>query len=57
MVYSPVMTASSKPADQKDPRDERLAAALRENLKRRKAQARSQARAKEQPGDTKKESG
>jgi hypothetical protein len=32
--------AASKPAPDKD-RDERLAAALRENLKRRKAQARS----------------
>lgn len=30
-----------KPAPPKDPRDERLAAALRENLKRRKAQARA----------------
>jgi hypothetical protein len=44
------MTAPSKPVPQKDvPRDdraERLAAALRENLKRRKAQARSQALAK-----------
>jgi hypothetical protein len=39
------MTASSKPTETKDPRAERLAAALRENLKRRKAQA----RAKEQP--------
>lgn len=39
------MTASSKPTDSKDLRAERLAAALRENLKRRKAQA----RAKEQP--------
>jgi hypothetical protein len=46
------MTAPSKPVPQKDaPQDggraERLAAALRENLKRRKAQARSQAVAKE----------
>ena len=50
MVYPPVMTAPSKPVPQKDaPKDgrtERLAAALRENLKRRKAQARSQALAK-----------
>ena len=50
MVYPPAMTAPSKPVPQKDaPQDdkraERLAAALRENLKRRKAQA----RAKEQP--------
>jgi hypothetical protein len=45
------MTAPSKPVPQKDAlrndiRAERLAAALRENLKRRKAQARSQALAK-----------
>jgi hypothetical protein len=44
------MTAPSKPVPQKGPpqdsRTERLAAALRENLKRRKAQARSQALAK-----------
>jgi hypothetical protein len=33
--------ASSEPGPKKDDRDERLAAALRENLKRRKAQARS----------------
>jgi hypothetical protein len=50
MVYPPAMTAPSKPVPQKDaPQDaraERLAAALRENLKRRKAQARSQALAK-----------
>jgi hypothetical protein len=32
-----------KPEPKKDDRAERLAAALRENLKRRKAQARSQA--------------
>ena len=30
-----------KPAEPKEPRDQRLAAALRENLKRRKAQARA----------------
>lgn len=35
------MTAPSKPAPHKDQRDERLAAALRENLRRRKAQARA----------------
>ncbi len=35
------MAASSKPEPEKDERNERLAAALRENLKRRKAQARS----------------
>jgi hypothetical protein len=36
------MTAPAKPAPEKDDREARLAAALRENLKRRKAQARSQ---------------
>jgi hypothetical protein len=42
MVYPSVMTAPSKPVPQKDDdRTERLAAALRENLKRRKAQARA----------------
>jgi hypothetical protein len=42
------MKSPAKPAETKDARTERLAAALRENLKRRKAQARSQASAKEQ---------
>jgi hypothetical protein len=46
MVYPSAMTAPSKPIPQKDAplnarRAERLAAALRENLKRRKAQARA----------------
>ena len=41
MVYPPAMTAPSKPVPQKDDRAERLAAALRENLRRRKAQARA----------------
>jgi len=46
MVYPCVMTAPSKPVPQKDARHhdrrmERLAAALRENLRRRKAQARA----------------
>jgi hypothetical protein len=41
------MTGPSKPDPDKD-RDERLAAALRENLKRRKAQARSQASSKQE---------
>jgi hypothetical protein len=46
MVYPATMTAPSKPVPQKDARQhdgrsERLAAALRENLKRRKAQARA----------------
>jgi hypothetical protein len=45
MVYPVRMTAPSKPVPEKDtPHDgeraERLAAALRENLRRRKAQAR-----------------
>ncbi len=35
------MTASSKLVPEKDERAERLAAALRENLKKRKAQARA----------------
>ena len=35
------MTAPAKPAEPKDERNQRLAAALRENLKRRKAQARA----------------
>jgi hypothetical protein len=35
------MNTPSKPVPQKDGRAERLAAALRENLKRRKAQARA----------------
>ena len=46
MVYPPAMNAPSKAVPQKDaPQDggraERLAAALRENLRRRKAQARA----------------
>jgi hypothetical protein len=52
------MSASPKP-DSQDTRAERLAAALRENLKRRKAQARemarSQAQAKERTKDAEKE--
>ncbi len=48
------MTTPSKPVPQKggprsDERAERLAAALRENLKRRKAQARSQKAREEAP--------
>jgi hypothetical protein len=54
MVYPSAMSASPKP-DSQDARAERLAAALRENLKRRKAQARSQARAKERTEDADKE--
>jgi hypothetical protein len=42
MVYS---RGQMKPDPKKDDRAERLAAALRENLKRRKAQARNQAQA------------
>jgi hypothetical protein len=44
------MQKSGKPADsakEEPSRDQRLAAALRENLKRRKARARSQVREKE----------
>jgi hypothetical protein len=48
------MPASAKP-DSQDARAERLAAALRENLKRRKAKARSQAEAKAQAKDAGKE--
>jgi hypothetical protein len=50
------MPAPSKP-DSQDARAERLAAALRENLKRRKARARELARAEQPTKDTKKESG
>jgi hypothetical protein len=39
------VNAPSKPVPQKDERAERLAAALRENLKRRKAQARAKGEA------------
>jgi hypothetical protein len=45
------MTASAKTPEPKDDRAERLAAALRENLKRRKAQA----RAKQSSGGAEKE--
>jgi hypothetical protein len=40
------MTASAKTPETKDERAERLAAALRENLKRRKAQARAKEQTK-----------
>ena len=40
-MYPAAMTGPSKTIPQKDERSERLAAALRENLKRRKAQARA----------------
>lgn len=46
------MNTPAKPVDSKDARAERLAAALRENLKRRKIQARSQAKEREQTKDT-----
>jgi hypothetical protein len=46
-VYLSAMKAPSRPVPKKDERTERLAAALRENLKRRKAQARAQTAAKE----------
>lgn len=41
-VYPVAMTPPSRSTPSKDERTERLAAALRENLKRRKAQSRSQ---------------
>lgn len=44
------MAASPKSTAPKDPRAERLAAALRENLKRRKAQARAKEQTKPVPG-------
>lgn len=47
------MTASAKAPETRAERAERLAAALRENLKRRKAQA----RAKEQAREAEKEEG
>jgi len=55
MVYPSSMNAPAKQSESKDTRAERLAAALRENLKRRKAQARSQARPKERIKDAEKE--
>ena len=42
------MTKPAKAPESKDDRNERLAAALRENLKRRKAQARAKEQTKEQ---------
>ncbi|MCW5736366.1 MAG: hypothetical protein KIS73_19720 [Enhydrobacter sp.] len=45
------MNTPAKPVDPKDARAERLAAALRENLKRRKSQARSQAKEREPAKD------
>jgi hypothetical protein len=41
IVYRRAMNSPTKSVPQKDERDERLAAALRENLRRRKAQARA----------------
>ena len=49
------MTNPAKTPETKDERAERLAAALRENLKRRKVQARTQAKAKEQGKGVEKE--
>jgi hypothetical protein len=46
IVYPAAMNVPSKSVPQKDGRDERLAAALRENLRRRKAQARAKQDAK-----------
>jgi hypothetical protein len=51
------MSAPAKSSDSQDARAERLAAALRENLKRRKAQAREKAQAKAPVEATKPESG
>jgi hypothetical protein len=48
-------TSGSPRPDSQDARTERLAAALRENLRRRKAQARSQAQAKQRTPDAEKE--
>ena len=56
-VYPYGMSAPAKSPDSQDARAERLAAALRENLKRRKAQAREQTRAKVPVKDTKQEAG
>ncbi len=47
------MAAPSKPVPQKDERAERLAAALRENLKRRKAQARAKGETRKPADDGK----
>jgi hypothetical protein len=50
------MAAPSKPVPEKNERAERLAAALRENLKRRKAQARAKGDVPK-PADTGRSSG
>jgi hypothetical protein len=50
------MAAPPKPVPEKDERAERLAAALRENLKRRKAQARAKQDVPK-PADTGRRSG
>ncbi len=46
------MTDGTKPAGQKAERERRLQAALRENLKRRKAQARARSKGRDEPGET-----
>jgi hypothetical protein len=51
------MSAPAKPPDSKDARTERLAAALRENLKRRKVQAREKTQVKAPIGETKPDPG
>ena len=51
------MASPSTPAPPNDERAERLAAALRENLKRRKAQARSRTQEKDAPVDSSGETG
>jgi hypothetical protein len=45
------MTDGTKPAGQKAERERRLQAALRENLKRRKAQARARSQRRDEPGE------
>jgi hypothetical protein len=52
MVYPSDMTEPPQLSDAKDSRAERLAAALRENLKRRKAQARAKERQEAPPEET-----
>jgi hypothetical protein len=44
------MSDGAKPQTPKDPRAARLEAALRENLKRRKAQARGRTQRRDEPG-------
>ena len=57
MVYPLPMTSAAKSPEPKDARAERLAAALRENLKRRKVQAREKTQVKAPIGETKPDPG